>query len=144
MRELERRLFGKVPLTYEVDHSRDNWKPLFHNQFHDGPVGGDDGVRRLLDGIRVIEMGAYVFGPGAGALLADWGADVLKVEHPVAGDPSRGVVTASALYEHVNRGKRSVGIDVATVDAYAGRRALALALDINAAIATHAQRVLSS
>lgn len=38
-----------LPLTYEVDQSRDNWKPLPHDQFHDGPVGGDDGVRRLLE-----------------------------------------------------------------------------------------------
>ena len=38
-----------LPVTYEVDHSRDNWKPLPHDQFHDGPVGGDDGVRRLLE-----------------------------------------------------------------------------------------------
>jgi CubicO group peptidase (beta-lactamase class C family) len=38
-----------LPLTYEPDHSRDNWKPLPHDQFHDGPVGGDDGVRRLLE-----------------------------------------------------------------------------------------------
>jgi hypothetical protein len=36
-------------LGYEPDHSRDNWKPLPHDQFHDGPVGGDDGVRRLLE-----------------------------------------------------------------------------------------------
>ncbi len=38
-----------IPVTYEVDHSRDNWKPLVHDQFHDGPVGGDDGVRRMLE-----------------------------------------------------------------------------------------------
>ena len=38
-----------LPLTYEPDHSRDNWKPLAHDQFHDGPVGGDDSVRRLLE-----------------------------------------------------------------------------------------------
>jgi CubicO group peptidase (beta-lactamase class C family) len=38
-----------LPLTYEPDHSRDNWKPLPHDQFHDGPVGGDDSVRRLLE-----------------------------------------------------------------------------------------------
>jgi CubicO group peptidase (beta-lactamase class C family) len=38
-----------LPLGYEPDHSRDNWKPLPHDQFHDGPVGGDDGVRRLLE-----------------------------------------------------------------------------------------------
>jgi CubicO group peptidase (beta-lactamase class C family) len=38
-----------LPINYEIDHSRDNWKPLPHDQFHDGPVGGDDGVRRLLE-----------------------------------------------------------------------------------------------
>ena len=38
-----------LPLTYQPDHSRDNWKPLPHDQFHDGPVGGDDAVRRLLE-----------------------------------------------------------------------------------------------
>lgn len=38
-----------IPLAYTPDHSRDNWKPLPHDQFHDGPVGGDDGVRRLLE-----------------------------------------------------------------------------------------------
>jgi CubicO group peptidase (beta-lactamase class C family) len=38
-----------LPLGYEMDHSRDGWKPLPHDQFHDGPVGGDDGVRRLLE-----------------------------------------------------------------------------------------------
>ncbi len=38
-----------IPLGYEPDHSRDAWKPVPHDQFHDGPVGGDDGVRRLLE-----------------------------------------------------------------------------------------------
>ncbi len=38
-----------IPLGYEPDHSRDNWKPVPHDQFHDGPVGGDDSVRRLLE-----------------------------------------------------------------------------------------------
>ena len=38
-----------LPVAYEIDHSRDNWKPVPHDQFHDGPVGGDDGVRRLLE-----------------------------------------------------------------------------------------------
>ncbi len=35
--------------NYQIDHSREGWKPLPHDQFHDGPVGGDDGVRRLLE-----------------------------------------------------------------------------------------------
>jgi CubicO group peptidase (beta-lactamase class C family) len=38
-----------LPVKYEINHSRDDWKPLPHDQFHDGPVGGDDGVRRLLE-----------------------------------------------------------------------------------------------
>lgn len=38
-----------LPLAYEMDHSRDSWKPLPHDQFHDGQVGGDDAVRRLLE-----------------------------------------------------------------------------------------------
>jgi CubicO group peptidase (beta-lactamase class C family) len=38
-----------LPVTYDVDHSRDDWKPVPHDQFHDGPVGGDDSVRRLLE-----------------------------------------------------------------------------------------------
>ena len=38
-----------IPVNYEIDHSRDDWKPLPHDQFHDGPVGGDDSVRRLLE-----------------------------------------------------------------------------------------------
>lgn len=39
----------RIPATYPVDHSRDGWKPVPHTQFDDGPIGGDDGVRRLLE-----------------------------------------------------------------------------------------------
>lgn len=39
----------RLPVTYAVDHSRDGWKPRPHTQFEDGPIGGDDGVRRLLE-----------------------------------------------------------------------------------------------
>ena len=46
--QLDPELTG-LPVTYQIDHSRDNWKPATHDQFHDGPVGGDDGVRRLLE-----------------------------------------------------------------------------------------------
>lgn len=38
-----------LPQTYKEDRSRESWKPLPHDQFHDGPIGGDDGVRRLLE-----------------------------------------------------------------------------------------------
>ncbi len=75
-----------------------------------------------LDGIRVIEVASWMFIPSAGAVLADWGADVLKVEHPETGDPQRGLVTSGLLpagtvnfmVEQPNRSKRSVGIDLST------------------------------
>ena len=78
-----------------------------------------------MDGVRVLEVGIYAFAPAAGAVLADWGADVVKVEHPEAGDPLRGLVAygvkpgeggVTYLWEVLNRGKRSVGIDIATDD----------------------------
>jgi crotonobetainyl-CoA:carnitine CoA-transferase CaiB-like acyl-CoA transferase len=77
----------------------------------------------LLEGIRVVEAAIYGFVPSAAAALADWGADVVKVEHPVHGDPIRGLVSygvkpgdggVTPLWEVFNRGKRSVGIDLAT------------------------------
>jgi crotonobetainyl-CoA:carnitine CoA-transferase CaiB-like acyl-CoA transferase len=79
----------------------------------------------ILDGIRVVELAAWTFVPSAGAVLADWGADVIKVEHPETGDPQRGLINSGVVagagavnhfVEQPNRGKRSVGVDVATPD----------------------------
>jgi crotonobetainyl-CoA:carnitine CoA-transferase CaiB-like acyl-CoA transferase len=69
-----------------------------------------------MAGVRVVEVGAWVAGPAAGAVLADWGADVVKVE-PLAGDPMRYVVTwgpdgVNPAFELENRGKRSIAVDV--------------------------------
>jgi crotonobetainyl-CoA:carnitine CoA-transferase CaiB-like acyl-CoA transferase len=78
---------------------------------------------RPLEGIRVLEVAMYGFVPSAGAVLSDWGADVIKVEHAVTGDPQRGLRQTGALcvegdpnpnIEHANRGKRSLGLDMAT------------------------------
>ncbi len=44
-----------------------------------------------LDGFRVIELASWTFVPPVGAVLADWGADVVKVEHPESGDSQRGL-----------------------------------------------------
>lgn len=75
----------------------------------------------LLDGIRVIELAQWVMVPSTGALLADLGADVIKIEHPLTGDPYRGLRTAAHRHSgtgespsvaHTNRGKRSLGLDV--------------------------------
>ncbi|ODQ89421.1 formyl-CoA transferase [Mycolicibacterium flavescens] len=61
--------------------------------------------------------------PAAGAVLADWGADVIKVEHPETGDPQRGLVSSGIVagaggvnhfIEQPNRGKRSIGLDTST------------------------------
>ncbi len=63
----------------------------------------------------------YGFVPSAGAVLADWGADVIKVEHAVTGDPQRGLRQIGRFrvdgdpnpnVEHANRGKRSIGVDM--------------------------------
>ncbi|MEO6091816.1 MAG: CoA transferase [Novosphingobium sp.] len=76
-----------------------------------------------MQGVRVLEVAQFTFVPAAGAILADWGADVIKVEHPVRGDTQRGFLNMGGvqldpqrhtLFEHPNRGKRSVGIDVST------------------------------
>jgi crotonobetainyl-CoA:carnitine CoA-transferase CaiB-like acyl-CoA transferase len=75
---------------------------------------------RAFEGIRVVEMASYLFVPAATAILADWGADVIKVEHPKHPDPLRNLVTADmssgneafdAIMQQTNRGKRSVGLD---------------------------------
>ena len=74
-----------------------------------------------LAGVRVVEVATHVFAPMAGAVLAEWGADVVKVEHPETGDPYRGLVTTGLHPLHggvdpyvqaANRGKRSVGVDL--------------------------------
>ena len=54
-----------------------------------GPLGGS-GEARPLEGVRVVEMGSFIAGPFCGQLLADFGAEVIKVETPGAGDPMRG------------------------------------------------------
>src|SRR5215212_1705284 len=73
-----------------------------------------------LEGIRVVELGVWVAGPAAGGILADWGADVIKIEPPT-GDPARmfgrmlGLEDgASPPFEMDNRGKRSLVLDLTT------------------------------
>src|SRR5690348_12207670 len=82
-------------------------------------------MTKVMSGIRVLEVAQYTFVPMAGALLADWGADVIKIEHPVRGDTQRGFSSIGPIpldpmrnvaLEHPNRGKRSVGIDLSKPD----------------------------
>jgi crotonobetainyl-CoA:carnitine CoA-transferase CaiB-like acyl-CoA transferase len=75
-----------------------------------------------MAGVRVIEVAAWTFVPAAGGVLADWGADVIKIEHPAGGDPQRGLAAGGMvpnsdinfMIEIPNRGKRSVGLDLGT------------------------------
>src|ERR1700739_1685944 len=77
----------------------------------------------VLSGVRVVELASWTYVPAAGAALADWGADVIKVEDVAAGDPGRALVlggfTRDAPRADVdfilklgNRGKRSIAIDI--------------------------------
>jgi crotonobetainyl-CoA:carnitine CoA-transferase CaiB-like acyl-CoA transferase len=78
----------------------------------------------IMDGVRVLEVAAWTYVPSAGAVLAEWGADVIKIEHPESGDPQRGLVSSGLvpsgpggvnhMIELPNRGKRSVAIDLRT------------------------------
>ncbi|MGH7339081.1 MAG: CaiB/BaiF CoA transferase family protein, partial [Candidatus Rokuibacteriota bacterium] len=66
-----------------------------------------------LDGLRVLELGHIVAGPSAGLLLADLGADVIKIEKPGEGDQSRGMPAGNAANFHfLNRNKRSLAVDL--------------------------------
>lgn len=80
-------------------------------------------MTRVMEGVRVLEIAQFTFVPAAGAVLSDWGADVIKIEHPVRGDAQRGIKELqrfavnpqrSSLMQHPNRGKRSVGVDIAS------------------------------
>ena len=86
--------------------------------------------RRPLAGVTVLEVAQFTFAPSAGAVLADWGADVIKVEHAEYGDAQRGITVGAGgvasgsfqpLMEHPNRGKRSIGL---ALEVTAGREVL--------------------
>lgn len=74
-----------------------------------------------LEGIKVVEMGVWVAGPSCAAILADWGADVIKIEPP-EGDPFRGLGAAFGAvmnppFELDNRGKKSIALNLEVEDA---------------------------
>jgi crotonobetainyl-CoA:carnitine CoA-transferase CaiB-like acyl-CoA transferase len=80
-------------------------------------------MEQVLEGVKVLEAAMFAFVPAAGAALADWGADVIKIEHPETGDAMRGLASygfkpgdggVTTLWEVFNRGKRGLGVDLAT------------------------------
>ena len=75
----------------------------------------------VLQGVRILEVAEHTFVPAASALLSDWGAEVIKIEHVQRGDAMRGLASTGiglvptdvhALLEHSNRGKQSLGLDL--------------------------------
>ncbi len=77
----------------------------------------------VMKGVRVLEVAEQTFVPAASALLSDWGAEVIKVEHVERGDAMRGLAASGVgmilgdvhvLLEHSNRGKQSIGLDLAS------------------------------
>jgi crotonobetainyl-CoA:carnitine CoA-transferase CaiB-like acyl-CoA transferase len=93
----------------------------------------------VMKGIRVLEVAEHTFVPAASAVLADWGADVIKIEHAVRGDAMRGLGRTGVmnlskgvhvLNEHSNRGKRSLGLDIANPEGLKVLYALAAKCDV--------------
>lgn len=77
----------------------------------------------MLEGVRVVELATYVAAPGAAGIMADWGAEVIKVE-PLGGDPFRGFlrnisgadVEGNPVFDVDNRGKKGITVNLATAE----------------------------
>ena len=77
----------------------------------------------MLEGLKVVELATYIAAPGAGGIMADWGAEVIKIEPP-RGDPMRQFFDtlgaeqdSNPVFELDNRGKRGVVLDIAKPEA---------------------------
>lgn len=75
-------------------------------------------MAKVLSGVRVIEQGTFITGPNAGMLLADLGAEVIKIEQPGTGDPFRAFQGElySPHFQTYNRNKRSVTLNTKNAD----------------------------
>jgi crotonobetainyl-CoA:carnitine CoA-transferase CaiB-like acyl-CoA transferase len=78
-------------------------------------------MTEVMQGVRVLEVAEHTFVPAASALLADWGAEIIKIEHVERGDAMRGLASSGiavmgssvhVLLEHSNRGKQSLALDL--------------------------------
>jgi crotonobetainyl-CoA:carnitine CoA-transferase CaiB-like acyl-CoA transferase len=79
----------------------------------------------VMEGVRILEVAEHTFVPAASALLADWGAEIIKIEHVERGDAMRGLAATGVavvpsdvhvLLEHSNRGKRSLALDLKSAE----------------------------
>jgi crotonobetainyl-CoA:carnitine CoA-transferase CaiB-like acyl-CoA transferase len=94
-------------------------------------VSGVESDRLPLAGVRVVEFSHVVMGPVCGLVLADLGADVVKVEPPIVGDKTRSLGAASTgLFTTYSRNKRSVAADVRTPEGLAFVRRLIAQADV--------------
>jgi len=101
----------------------------------------------LFAGVRVVELAQFVFVPAAGAILADWGADVVKIEHPVTGDGYRGLVTQGigAMAGDVNVFRFDAVIAFAeAIERYNRRRAQTIDFNVMGEVAEQHRAPLSS
>ena len=73
---------------------------------------------KVLEGIKVLEQGTFITGPAAGMLLADLGAEVIKIEQPETGDPFRAFRGGlySPHFQTYNRNKKSVTLNTKNAD----------------------------
>src|SRR4030095_2091549 len=108
---------GDIQLFLRAANSTPTWKRI------ERKVGGC--MTTILDGVRILEVAEHTFVPAASALLADLGAEVIKIEHVTRGDAMRGLASSGlavvpgnvhVLLEHSNRGKKSLGLDLTTPD----------------------------
>src|SRR5512132_1147637 len=86
--------------------------------------------RRPLEGIRLLEIGAYISAPYAGALLAALGADVVKVEPPEGEAFRRGEGIGSPYFVQYNTGKKSIAVDLKSADGVALIKSLLARFDV--------------
>ena len=102
-----------------------------------GLIKGESGRMGKLSGIRVVDLSQFLPGPMMSVMMADQGADVIKVEPP-HGDPARdqapfdtyGDQTHSVWFANLNRGKQSVALDLKSEDGKERLRALIASADI--------------
>src|SRR5215831_12033080 len=94
------------------------------------------GRRTVLEGLKVVELATYIAAPGAGGIMADWGAEVIKIEAP-GGDPMRHFFEGlsdgddgNPVFELDNRGKRSIALDIATAGGRGAAVRLAAVADV--------------
>src|SRR6476469_4702858 len=81
-------------------------------------------MTEVMQGVRILEVAEHTFVPAASAVLADLGAEVIKIEHVERGDAMRGLASSGTvsigrvhvLLEHSNRGKQSLGLNLTSED----------------------------